>query len=113
MGVFLNLYECPQECFFLKLFVDRYVYKAEVKTDGKITSTFIFREQSSLTFLVLRSCLDSLGEPGCVVIYVTFGSQCFLCTLSIFDTGSWEHLRQNDYCVLTRRGKFQTLRVLR
>lgn len=84
--------------------------KAEVKADDGITSTFIFRQQASLAFLMLRNCSDSSGESRFVMIcYIWLRG--FLCTLSAFDTGSCGHLRQNG--LLFDVAWFQNLRELR
>lgn len=106
VGVLLNLCKCPQECVFSCLWIGMY--------NTAVPQVPLFSGSKALwLFLVLRSYLDSFGgtQVRCYLCYIWFAV--FLFRPSVFDTGSWEHLRQNVKMFWHEVACFESLRVLR
>lgn len=96
---------CSKECLFSYLWIGIRT-KLKWKLMARLQVPLSLGSKSFLTFLVLRNCLDSFGEPRFVVTYITFGSQCSSASwvfLKLCPGNTWGEM---DHCVLTWSSMF-------
>lgn len=112
MGVFLHLCKCPQECVFSCLWIGictrlQWTLVAGPQVPLSLGSKALWH------FPGAEKLLEFFWgtQVRCYLCYIWL--TVFLCRPSIFDTGSWEHLRQNVKMFWHEVACFQNLRVLR